>query len=135
MCWSDGYRSDNICRSSNYIWFYYFPFSNPCCITATKLGMMIGDFFLLFIKTVTSAIMATPLIIKKKTEIAHFTILWGCGSVGTFVALVNPNLPLKVLSTRFVHSTLKQHCWCQLTLCRCSQWLNFFFCLAAIAFI
>lgn len=74
---------NTICRSSNYTEMCYFPFCNPCCITPTKLSMMIGDFFLLFIKTVTSTIMVTRITTKKKPKIAHFTMLWGCGSVGT----------------------------------------------------
>ena len=54
-------------------------------IIAIKLALMIGgDFLQLFIKTVTSAIMVTPLTMKGKK--AHFTILlWSCGSVGTLL--------------------------------------------------
>ncbi len=67
MCWSKGCCYNNICRSSNCI-FYHFALCNPCCFIAIKLALIIGDFFVLYIKTVTSAIMVTPITMKKKLK-------------------------------------------------------------------
>lgn len=67
-----------------------------------------GDFLQLFIKTVTSAIMVTPLTMKekKKKKPAHFTILlWWLWFSGNFVSLVSSTVPLTVLSIRFAHLT------------------------------
>lgn len=134
-CWSNGCHYDKIFAGHQII-FLSFSFVQPMLFHSNQTSYdNRGRFCVVYIETVTSAIMVTPLTMQEKlkeliSQYYEVVVQWK-----TFFALVNPNLPLTVLSVGFVRSTLKQQCWCQLTLCRWSLWFDVFFYLAAVAFM
>lgn len=121
MCWSDGYHYNNVFRSSNYIWFLLFSFLQPMLHHSHQIRFDDRGLFSVVYKDSNLCNYVKPSHNEGKKLKSSFHNIMRLWFSGNFEALVNPNLPLKVLSTRCVHSALKQHRWCQLTLCRCSQ--------------